>query len=55
LNRIAKLREREMLAYIYESIIITGISLLTANVFFQSEGAPGEWQFIRRYIETGIS
>lgn len=55
MNRTARERKGEMLAVIFGSIIITGISLLKANVFFQTEGAPGEWQLIRSYIEAGIS
>jgi thiosulfate reductase cytochrome b subunit len=55
MNPVAKLGEGEMLAVIFASIIITGISLLTANVFFQTEGAPGEWQLLRRYIKACIS
>ncbi|RBP95819.1 hypothetical protein DFO70_102144 [Cytobacillus firmus] len=54
MNRTARLREGEMLAVIFACIIITGISLLTADVFFLTEAAPGEWQLIRRHIGAGI-
>ncbi|WP_026582094.1 hypothetical protein [Bacillus sp. J33] len=51
-----QLREGEMLAIISATIITNGISLDTANLFFQTfkEDTLGEWKLARSYIEAGI-
>ncbi|WP_258309465.1 flavoprotein [Cytobacillus oceanisediminis] len=53
---ILQLREGEMLAILSATIIINGISLDTANLFFQTfkEDTLGEWKLARSYIEAGI-
>lgn len=52
---IMPLRENEVMAILWASLIIEGKSLDTANLFFQTFRLENEeWQLVRSYIEAGL-
>jgi hypothetical protein len=54
-ERVMSIKENEVMAIMWASLIIEGKSLETGNLFFQTFRQENyEWKLVRSYIETGI-